>query len=116
MQTAYILVFVCVLALAAGQLIFKYVGSRVSSLAPAELLSQPDVALIFGAGVALYGVTTILWVLALRDLPLSRAYLFVALAFVIVPVGAWLVLGEKLTLNYFIGVALIVSGIVISAA
>lgn len=116
MKFAHLLVMLCVLALAAGQLIFKYVGNRISSLSWSDLAAHPDVAGVFALGIALYGATTILWVMALRDLPLSRAYMFAALAFVIVPIGAWLVFGEKLTVNYMIGAALIVAGIVVSAS
>ena len=116
MKLAYLLVLGCVAGLAVGQLIFKYVGNRIASLSWSELTAHPDVAAVFAAGVALYGVTTIFWVMALRELPLSRAYVFAALAFVLVPVGAWLVFGEKLTANYMIGVALIVTGIIVSAS
>lgn len=116
MKLPYLLVIISVFALAAGQLIFKYVANRISSLSLGELAGHPDVAGIFVLGLALYGATTVLWVMALRDLPLSRAYIFAALAFVLVPFGAWFIFGEKLTVNYMIGVALIVTGIVVSAS
>lgn len=116
MARAYLLVLICVAAIAGGQLIFKYVGNRLAVLSVRELASNPDVFLVFATGIVLYGATTILWVLALRDLPLHVAYVFMSLAFVLVPLGAWLVFGEALTPKYMAGALLIVTGILVSVS
>ena len=60
-----------------------------------------------------YGVATIGWVLVLRQAPLNRVYPFMALAFVLVPLGSRLFLGEALAPQYWIGVALLVAGLVL---
>ena len=116
MKLAYILVFICVLALAAGQLIFKYVGNRIVDLSWRDLPAHPDIAAVFALGLLLYGATTVLWIMALRDLPLSRAYMFMSLAFILVPLAASAVFGEILTARFMAGALLIVAGIVVSAS
>ncbi len=115
MNKAYFWALLCMVGISLGQLIFKFVGNRLSGNSFTSLITQADILAAFSAGLVLYGVATIFWVLALRDLPLSRAYIFMALAFVLVPVGAWLVFGEALSLRYWAGVFLIVAGIVVSA-
>lgn len=65
----------------------------------------------FLAAAALYAVLTILWVWILTVIPLSRAYPFVVLSFVFTPLGATFFFGESLTLNYGIGISVILVGL-----
>lgn len=65
----------------------------------------------FLTAAALYGALTLLWVWILTVVPLSRAYPFVVLSFVLTPLGAALLFGEPLTTNYAIGMALIIIGL-----
>ncbi len=65
------------------------------------------------AGVALYAFLTLLWVLVLTRIPLAYAYPFVALSFIFTPIGAALVFGEVLTVNYALGIALILAGLIV---
>ena len=114
MMHAYALVAICVATIAVGQLIFKHVSLRLAGASLSEIHNHPDALAWLAFAVALYGVTTVLWVMALRDLPLSRAYVFVALGFIIVPLGARFFFGEPLSLNYLLGALMIVIGIVIT--
>ncbi len=114
MMRAYALVVVCVATIAIGQLIFKYVSMRLAGAQLSEILQHPDALALFALAVALYGISTVLWVIALRDLPLSRAYVFMALGFIIVPLGARLIFGEPLSLNYLMGTLMIAIGIVVT--
>ncbi|MGE4611174.1 MAG: EamA family transporter [Paracoccaceae bacterium] len=54
-----------------------------------------------------------MWVFVLRSVPLSFAYSFNALTFVIVPVLSALLLGEVLTMRNYLGAALIISGLLV---
>ncbi|MDX2289888.1 MAG: transporter [Hyphomicrobiaceae bacterium] len=63
--------------------------------------------------LAIYGVATIVWVMVLRVTPLSLAYPFAALGFVIVPAFAAFLFGEPLTTPYLVGAAMIVGGIIV---
>jgi len=69
-------------------------------------------AVILVSALALYGVTTIAWVWVLQKIELGRAYPLMALAFVLVPIGSHVFLGERFQPQYFIGVALIMAGII----
>ncbi|ELY7490310.1 EamA family transporter [Kosakonia cowanii] len=73
-----------------------------------------SVCIILGSAFALYGFTTIAWVWVLQKIDLGKAYPLMALAFAIVPIGSYLFLGERFTAQYFIGVALIMTGIVVA--
>ena len=63
---------------------------------------------------ALYGITTIAWVWVLQKIDLGKAYPLMAMAFVLVPIGSHFVFGERFSVQYFIGVALIMGGIVVA--
>jgi drug/metabolite transporter (DMT)-like permease len=64
--------------------------------------------------MVLYGTTTIGWVWLLQKIDLGKIYPFMALSFVLVPLASHLLLGERFQAQYFIGVAIIILGIVIS--
>lgn len=99
------------ITLAAGQLLFKKVAANLAG-------TESGIALVFRIAldpafvlaITLYFAATLLWVTALREIPLSRAYPFTALAFVLVPVGAMLFFGETLGSRYFLGLAIIMLG------
>ncbi|PBC23461.1 MULTISPECIES: 4-amino-4-deoxy-L-arabinose-phospho-UDP flippase [unclassified Mesorhizobium] len=111
---SYVLVAFCVCALAAGQIIFKVVSGRIHSLS--DILLNTGTLMFFASAVALYGGSTLAWIIALRTIPLSQAYLFMAFGFVIVPVAAHFLLGEPLGSNVFFGAALICVGVWIAAS
>ncbi|WCM89214.1 EamA family transporter [Acidovorax sp. NCPPB 3576] len=105
------LTLLCVLGISVGQLLFK----KAAMMLPA----QPALTdWIFNGwlivALALYGVTTLLWIWVLRSAPLHLAYPFMGLAFLIVPALGWLFLKEPLHLQTFIGGALILAGIAVA--
>ena len=65
-------------------------------------------------GLLIYALAMLAWLAVLRELPLRLAYPFVGLAFVVVPVLAWAVLGEELRWSTVAGAVLIVAGIWVS--
>lgn len=64
-------------------------------------------------GVALLGISTLIWVSVLRTVPLNRAYPIMALAFVVVPTISYFMLGEAVSLRLGLGSLLIVTGLVV---
>ncbi len=64
--------------------------------------------------LVVYAAATLLWVFVLRTVPLSSAYALFSLAFLIVPVLAWMFLGEPMSLNTLVGGAIIVVGVIIA--
>ncbi len=97
--------------LATGQILFKQAALRLG-----ETISVT--ALLFNgwliSALALYGAATILWVIILRTTPLSLAYPFAALGFIIVPAAAHFLFKETLSVYYIFGVILIATGIVLT--
>lgn len=53
----------------------------------------------------------IFWLYALRRLPLSRAYPWTAMIFVLVPLGSALIFNEVLSLRYLLGMNCIFMGV-----
>lgn len=101
----------CVFGISAGQLLFK----KAAMMLPA----QPQLTdwLFNGwllVALALYGVTTLLWIWILRSAPLHLAYPFMGLAFLFVPALSWLLLKEPVHWQTVVGGALILTGIVIA--
>jgi len=62
-------------------------------------------------GVLLYGMCSVAWLWVLKIMPLSKAYPFIALTFVFVPLFSSLFLGEAVTLKVILGASLIVIGV-----
>lgn len=106
------LALVCVGAVAAGQLMFKRVGIEIER---AGAWLAPRVIVLVFASFALYAAATLLWIHLLRQVDLSRAYPFMALSFVLVPLFSVLLYGERLSGPYLAGVALIVGGVAVIA-
>lgn len=103
------------LLIAGGQLLFKQASQTeglVKSSQAASLMTNPWLAL----AIVLYLTTTLWWVLVLRSVPLTRAYLFMALSFVYVPLLANLIFREPLSWRLAASMVLIVSGIALVAA
>src|SRR5919206_4972096 len=96
--------------MAAGQILFKLASLRLtSSTSLAErLASLSHNPLFLGALVVYFGLS-IVWVWILSFTPLSRAYLFVALSFAIVPVASTLVFAEPLSIRLIVGIGLILA-------
>jgi undecaprenyl phosphate-alpha-L-ara4N flippase subunit ArnE len=109
------LLFAVAILLAFGQLLFKLgakTGPQVTNVATmAKLMVSPMVL----AAICLYGLTTLLWVYILQQVPLSRAYPFMALGFVLVPMIGVFAFGEAFTWRYAAGVVFILLGLYLSS-
>ena len=104
---AIVLTVAVVLGMASGQILFKLASGQGDL---AHILVSP----VFWAAAILYGAVTILWVMLLREIDLSRAYPFVAITYVLVPAASVVILGEKVGPWYLAGVVLIVAGIILA--
>lgn len=107
----YFIALLCVIGIASGQILFKL---SAASLAKTNSFLAPQTASLLAASLALYGVTTIAWIWVLQKSELGRIYPLMALAFVIVPLGSHIFFGERFPPMYFVGVAMIMAGIVIT--
>lgn len=114
----FILVLVSVTLSAIAQTAFKIGVTRVEITEAMGLMAKA-MAFVFSPlvllGLALYAVGTVLWLFALRQMDLSLAYPFVAISFVMVVLSGMLFLGEPAQASRFIGVGLIVLGLLVLA-
>lgn len=107
----YFIAILCVFGIATGQILFKICAS---SLARAGTFFDMRTLTLLFCALALYGVTTIAWIWVLQKVELNKAYPLMALAFVLVPIGGYLFLGERINYQYFIGVLFIMVGIIVA--
>lgn len=104
------------LLLAVGQTLFKVAATNLQSASHGSAaLWQLAMLPVFWGALILYAGGTLLWIYILQSVPLSRAYPFAALGFVVVPILAVVFFSERVTLTYALGALLIVAGVVITA-
>lgn len=108
-----IIAILCVVGLAIGQILFK-IGA--TSLSETGSIFSPKTAMTLISAMVLYAITSIAWVWVLQKVKLGHTYPLMALAFVLVPIGSYLVFGERFQPQYFLGVTLIVVGIVVAVS
>lgn len=114
----FVIVFISVSLSAIAQLSFKHGVTNVD-LTPYNhiivkswmLFTSPFVFL----GLCLYGVGTILWLFALKQMDLSLAYPFVGMSFIMVFLMGVFLLGEPFNINRLIGTIIIIIGILFLA-
>jgi drug/metabolite transporter (DMT)-like permease len=104
------LLTVYAVGMAGGQVLFKLAAlySAASPRPLTALWSSPQ----FIAALALYAALAVVWVWILGFTPLSRAYPFVALSFVLTVLGGALLFGEIISMRLILGLALIGAGLV----
>ena len=97
--------------LSTGQIMFKFVAKTMPVLNSfANILSLAANPWFYGAMLC-YGASTLLWIYLLQKLPLSYAYPFVAIGFVLIPIFSFFIFNEVLKFQYFVGVVFIILGI-----
>ena len=101
---------VAVLGMAVGQLLFKLAAR---SFAGADSIIQGLLSPVLIMALILYAGVTVVWVWQLSLVDLSRAYPFMALSFVFVPLLSALMLGETVGIYYWLGISLIVAGVLV---
>jgi len=110
------LLFVAISLGATGQILLK-AGLRQlgEDVPPLEVLKSIFTnAMVFG-GYVCYGLSSLLYVVALSKLELSYAYPMVALSYIMVTVLAWKLLDETVPTLRAAGLALILLGVVVVA-
>jgi multidrug transporter EmrE-like cation transporter len=103
-------------ALAFGQILFKAAAQSIKgpigfdAQTIFQLVSNPYLLL----GLAVYGIAALYWVLLLRGIELSRAYLIIALALVLVPLAGTFLFREPFTARLFVGLIIILVGLAVA--
>jgi drug/metabolite transporter (DMT)-like permease len=104
------------LALACGQILFKAAAQAIKT--PVGFDAQTILELVsnpyFLVGIAVYGLAALYWVLLLRNIELSKAYLIIALALVLVPLAGTFLFREPFTARLFAGLVIILVGLAVA--
>lgn len=104
-----ILMLVVVLG-TAGQLSLKYAfQSSTATGQTKSILFSP----YFWIWFISYVIVTILWLVILRTIPLSQAFPALGLTFALVPLASYYFLKEKVVFSQWIGIVIIVTGVVL---
>jgi multidrug transporter EmrE-like cation transporter len=108
------LILTAVLLGAAGQVILKRGMQIYGEVSVAGVWSQlipifkvPQVTI----GFLLYALSSVLWIAVVSNVELSVAYPMVSIAYVVVFVASWLLLGEDIPPLRIAGLAVIVTGV-----
>ena len=102
--------FACTVLGAAAQLLIK-TGMSPSHFAPNLLSLATNVPLI--AGYTLYGINTLMMVLALKNGEMSMLYPIIALTYVWTTLLSYTILGESSNMYKNIGIVTIVFGVAV---
>lgn len=121
MWKSLLMIFASVLIGVFGQLSLKTGMTQVGRI-DAEALSRPVQTLvrifttpIILAGIAMYIVGTLIWLVVLSRMDLSFAYPLVATTYVFTPLLAHLLLNEPIPTLRWLGIAFILVGVFIVA-
>lgn len=95
------------------QLVGPITGERMRT--PLALIAQVASRWQVWVGFGLYGLSAAAWIFALSRVPLSVAYPFLGLTYVGVAAVAQTLLDERLTPAQWLGIVLVVFGVVVVA-
>lgn len=117
---SYLLVLLTILLTVYGQIAIKW---QVTAAGPLPLDPAAKAGFMFRLLLNPWIISALLaaflgavcWMGAMTKLPLSRAYPFMALTFILVTIFASVLLGESVTWGKIAGLTLIVSGLVVGS-
>lgn len=100
-----------------GQLLFKLAADSAFNVGKDAGATSQVVRLVldpfFLCAISMYFALSVMWVWILSFTPLSRAYPFVAAAFIVTPLLSHLFFQEPLDLRFVLGLVLIVAGLML---
>lgn len=112
-----ILIIISIILGALGQIALKSGANVFREVSIEELLTKRLLALLteknIMLGVVLYGISAVLWILALTKKELSYAYPLIGVGYILVVGFSILFLGEEVTWLRWLGVILIVIGVIL---
>jgi len=108
-----LLIIISVSIGAVGQVAFKYGAMQMVENPGVTLLEKIKWPIVLG--LFLYGISTILWILALKKVPLSYAYPMVSLGYVFVFIASYFIFNEAMNWFKIGGLLFIMAGIVLVA-
>mgnify|MGYP000981836051 CR=1 FL=1 len=113
---SFALVITGVLLNAAAQLLLKagtnavgHFEFHVDNVLPVgmKLAFEPHIL----GGLACYGISVVVWIMALSRVPVSVAYPMLSIGYVVNALAAWWLFGESLTIMRIAGIGIIIVGV-----
>lgn len=101
-------------AVAILAIVFESLSSSVLKMSKDYALFSPMYLFWFGVAVGIMGLYAIAWQLLLERLPLTTAYMRKGLTYVLIFVWAKVLFNETITIKQYIGMAIIIVGMVVS--
>lgn len=116
-KAIYIKALLSVLGISIGQIFLKLSAMHVSdeNLFGIRLGKYLYINIYLIIGLTVLGSATLLWIWILRAVPLSIAYPFMALAFVLVPAFSYFIFDEVISWTQVLGFLLIAAGVVVAS-
>lgn len=113
---AYLKLLSCAVLLAAGELLLK-IGADGGAGAEASVLHFSALTQICTwLGIVLYVANFVVWLDVLKTTPVGVAYAVQSVVQLMVPVGAWVLLSEQISIGRGVGIALVFGGVLLVAA
>ena len=113
----YGLILASVLIAACGQLLLRHAMLTIRDNHPdthgVELLWQAARSLEVIAGLSVFGVSALLWLVTLSKVPLSKAYPFTAIGFIAILAASSVLFDEHVGPQLWIGALIVVAGLLI---
>jgi multidrug transporter EmrE-like cation transporter len=117
--TSIVLLLVSVGFSIAGQITLKSAMDQIGRIGSAEVAAAGDTILRAAKeprlwlGLTLFGISSIFWLVVLSRVPLSVAYPFVGISYVVIVLMARFVLAENVPALRWVGVLVVAAGITI---
>lgn len=114
-----ILLIISVVFAVAGQLTLKAAMNRIGRIGGAEVSQAGDTLAravkepVLWLGLILFGISALFWLVVLSRVPLSIAYPFVGISYILIVLLARVVLNEHVPLMRWLGVVVVAAGIAI---
>ncbi|MBU7587103.1 MAG: EamA family transporter [Nostoc sp. TH1S01] len=96
-----------------GQLSLKYAFQANTSQSKSKPMQNILFSPYFWTWFVSYVIVTVLWLIVLRTIPLSQAFPTLGLTFALVPLASYYFLREHVVLSQWIGIAIIVTGVIL---
>jgi multidrug transporter EmrE-like cation transporter len=113
---SFSLILTGVLLNAAAQLLLKAGTTRIGefqfsleNIVPIGIKIATQWPII--GGLACYGISVVVWIMALSRVPVSLAYPMLSIGYIVNAFAAWWLFGESLTAQKLIGIAVIIVGV-----
>lgn len=116
--TSFLLILTGVLLNAAAQLLLKAGTNAIGTFSFSmdnvlpigwKIATQPPII----GGLACYGISVVVWIMALSRVEVSVAYPMLSIGYVVNAFAAWYLFGENLSFLRLLGIGIIILGVYI---